>query len=212
MKIVDENIEGYAVSFTSGESRILKKIRKENAERKDIRMLSGFYQGRFLAFLSKIMRPRRILEIGTYLGYSALCLAEGLAEDGKLITIDINAETQQKAKSYWQESEFSDKIEALLGDATQIIPTLDETFDIVFIDADKENYGVYYDLVFPKLKIGGVILADNVLWSGKVLDFMNDEAATALHHFNQKVQSDVRVSNILLTIRDGLMVIRKEKD
>jgi caffeoyl-CoA O-methyltransferase len=211
MRIIDETIEGYAVSFTSGESEILKRIRKENAGRKDIGMLSGFYQGRFLAFISKIMHPRRILEIGTYLGYSALCLAEGLIEDGKLITIDINAEIQQKARAYWQESEFSAKIEALAGDATQIIPTLNEVFDIVFIDADKENYSTYYDLVFPKLRVGGVILADNVLWSGKVLDFASDKDATALHRFNQKVQSDWRTSNILLTIRDGLMLIRKEK-
>jgi predicted O-methyltransferase YrrM len=212
MKIINEDIEGYAVSLTSGESEVLRKIRRENAERKDIGMLSGLYQGRFLAFISKLIHPKRILEIGTYLGYSTLCLAEGLSDDGKIITIDINPETQQKAKSYWQETEYFSKIEALLGNAIQIIPTLNERFDLVFIDADKINYSFYYDLVFPKLRIGGLILADNVLWGGKVLDFMNDADATALHHFNQKVQSDDRVSNILLTIRDGLMLIRKEKD
>ncbi|MCS6873946.1 MAG: O-methyltransferase [Pyrinomonadaceae bacterium] len=210
--IVDRNIEGYATSFTSPESEILKKIRRENAERKDFSMLSGFYQGRILAFLSKLIRPRRILEIGTYLGYSALCLAEGLAEDGKLFTIDIDPTTHEKARHYWAESNFADKIIAITGNALQIIPTLDEVFDLVFIDADKVNYSNYYDAVFSKLKIGGIILADNVLWSGKVLDFTSDEEAAALHKFNQKVQSDTRTFNVLLTVRDGLMMIRKEKE
>lgn len=212
MRIVEENIEGYAVTFTSPESELLKRIRRENADRKDFNMLSGFYQGRILAFLSKLIRPRRILEIGTYLGYSALCLAEGLTSDGKLISIDINEQIQQVAKRYWAESPFSSKLEAISGNALEIIPKLDEIFDIVFIDADKSNYSNYYDLVFPKLRVGGVILADNVLWSGKVLDFKSDEDAFALHRFNEKVQSDSRTTNVLLTVRDGLMMIRKETD
>jgi len=212
MRIVNENIEGYAVSFTSPESELLKKIRKENADRKDFNMLSGFYQGRLLAFISKIMRPRQILEIGTYLGYSALCLAEGLDEHGEIFTIDINQQTQEIAKKYWSESNYFGKIHAILGNALEVIPTIDKTFDIVFIDADKQNYSNYYDLVFPKVRLGGLILADNVLWSGKVLEFMNDADAFALHRFNQKVMSDHRAINILLTVRDGLMMIRKESD
>ncbi len=212
MRIVEKNIEGYAVTFTSPESELLKKIRRENANREDFNMLSGFYQGRILAFLSKLICPRRILEIGTYLGYSALCLAEGLTPDGKIISIDINEQVQQVAKSYWDESPFSSKLTAISGNALEIIPKLDEIFDIVFIDADKPNYSNYYDLVFPKLRVGGVILADNVLWSGKVLDFKSDKNAFALHKFNEKVQSDPRTTNVLLTVRDGLMMIRKERD
>jgi predicted O-methyltransferase YrrM len=147
------------------------------------------------------------------MGYSALCLAEGLEEDGKIITLDVDEETNAIAKEFWAQTVFYSRIESFLGDATKIIPMLDETFDLVFIDADKPNYANYYDLVFPKLRIGGVILADNVLWSGRVLNAENDDANTkALHAFNQKVQADERVSNILLTVRDGLMMVRKERD
>jgi predicted O-methyltransferase YrrM len=177
-------------------------------------MLSGFYQGRLLAMFSKMLEPRRILEIGTYMGYSALCLAEGLSADGKIITLDIQPETNAVAKEFWAKSPFNEKIESFLGDALEIIPTLDEIFDLVFIDADKPNYKHYFDAVFPKLRIGGIILADNVLWSGKVLeaDETDDESTKALHEFNKKVQADERVSNILFAVRDGLMIIRKEKN
>lgn len=213
--MIDEKIQNYAENFTSEESALLGELREKTfGERDDKSMLSGFYQGRLLAMLSKMLAPRRILEIGTYMGYSALCLAEGLNEDGRLITLDIEPETNRIAKSFWARSPLGEKIESRLGAATEIIPALDEIFDLVFIDADKPNYANYFDLVFPKLRRGGIILADNVLWSGKVLDTAsNDDANTlALAEFNRKIQADERVSNVLFAVRDGLMVIRKERD
>jgi len=213
--MIDGKIQDYAEHQTSAESGLLSEIlEKTYGERADKSMLSGFYQGRLLAMFSKMLQPRRILEIGTYMGYSALCLAEGLTGDGKIFTLDIQPETHEIAKSFWAKSDFKDKIDGHLGDALEIIPTLDETFDLVFIDADKPNYKNYYDLIFPKIRIGGIILADNVLWSGRVLDTEtnNDESTIALHEFNEKVQVDERVSNILFAVRDGLMVIRKEKN
>lgn len=213
--MIDEKIQSYAERHTSAESVVLTELlRKTYAERADKSMLSGFYQGRLLAMFSKMLEPRRVLEIGTFMGYSALCLAEGLAEDGKIITLDIEPETVEIAKEFWARTPEYSKIESYLGEATQIIPTLNETFDLVFIDADKPNYANYFDLVFPKLRIGGIILADNVLWSGKVLDTAAnaDENTIALDKFNDKIQTDERVSNILFAVRDGLMVIRKEKE
>ncbi|MET0751736.1 MAG: class I SAM-dependent methyltransferase [Pyrinomonadaceae bacterium] len=212
--MIQAEIQTYAENYTSEENEILRSLRQKTfGERDDKSMLSGFYQGRLLSTLSKIIQPKRVLEVGTYMGYSAMCLAEGLAEDGKIITLDVNEETNAIAKEFWAQTQYYSKIEAYLGDGTQIIPTLNETFDLVFIDADKPNYKNYYDLVFPKLRIGGVILADNVLWSGRVLNAENDDENTqALHEFNKKIQADERVSNILLTVRDGLMMIRKERD
>jgi predicted O-methyltransferase YrrM len=213
--MIDEKIQQYAEQHTSPESHLLTELlQKTHAERADKSMLSGFYQGRLLAMFSKMLEPRRILEIGTYMGYSALCLAEGLADDGKIITIDIQPETNEVAKEFWARTPLYSKIESYLGDALDIIPVLNETFDLVFIDADKPNYANYYDLIFPHLRIGGVILADNVLWSGKVLDTKtnDDESTVALAEFNKKIQADERVSNILFAVRDGLMVIRKERD
>jgi caffeoyl-CoA O-methyltransferase len=215
--MIDEKIQDYAESYTSGESEILQKLREKTfGERSDKAMLSGFYQGRLLAMFSKMIEPKRILEIGTYMGYSALCLAEGLAEDGKIITLDMQPETHEVAKSFWAQSDLNEKIDGRLGDATEIIPTLNETFDLVFIDADKPNYANYYDLVFPKMRVGGFVIADNVLWSGKVLDaeggWTVDESTQALHEYNQKINADERVSNILFAVRDGLMIARKEKE
>lgn len=215
MDIVSSEIQNYAEAHTSHESRLLTELlEKTYSERVDKSMLSGFYQGRLLAMFSKLLAPRRILEIGTYMGYSALCLAEGLQDDGKLITLDIQPETQEIAKEFWARTPFYSKIESYLGDASEIIPMLGETFDLVFIDADKPNYANYYDLIFPHLKVGGIIMADNVLWSGGVLDTKtnNDESTVALDEFNKKVQADERVSNILFAVRDGLMIIRKERD
>jgi caffeoyl-CoA O-methyltransferase len=217
MDIIKPEIQDYAERHSSAESEVLATLREKTfSERNDKSMLSGFYQGRLLAILSKMLRPRRILEIGTYMGYSALCLAEGLTDDGKIITLDVNEETNAIAKEFWAQTEFKDKIEPLLGNALEIIPTLDETFDLVFIDADKQNYFNYYNLVFPKLRIGGIVIADNVLWSGKVLDaeggWTVNESTQALHEFNGKIQADERVSNILFAVRDGLMIARKEKD
>ena len=155
------------------------------------------------------LNPTFILEIGTYTGYSALCLAEGLKNDGKLITIDPNEETNVFAQQYFNKSENKNKIELLEGNAQTIIPTLNHTWDLVFIDADKKNYNVYYDLVINNLKSGGIIIADNVLWSGKVLDEQKDSDTQLIHAFNQKVNNDGRVQNVLLPIRDGLMLIQK---
>lgn len=213
--MIDEKIQNYAEAHTTPEGGLLTELlQKTYSERADKSMLSGFYQGRLLAMFSKMLQPRRILEIGTYMGYSALCLAEGLSADGKLFTLDIQPETHEIAKNFWAKSELNDKIDGRLGNALEIIPTLDETFDLVFIDADKPNYANYFDLIFPKLRIGGIILADNVLWSGKVLDIAenNDESTVALDEFNKKIQADDSVSNILFAVRDGLMVIRKEKN
>ena len=215
MNIVSTEIQDYAENFTSEENEILRGLRrKTDSERNDKQMLSGFYQGRLLSMFSRMIAPRRILEIGTFMGYSALCLAEGLTADGKIITLDIDEETNQIAKEFWAKTEYHDKIESVLGNASEIISTLDETFDLVFIDADKPAYANYYDAVFPKLRIGGVIVADNVLRDGKVLEVetSDDKDTVALHKFNEKIQADERVANILLAVRDGLMVVRKEKD
>ncbi|HEY0458805.1 MAG TPA: O-methyltransferase [Pyrinomonadaceae bacterium] len=213
--MIDEKIQVYAEQHTSAESDLLTELlEKTYRERDDKSMLSGFYQGRLLAMFSKMLNPRRILEIGTYMGYSALCLAEGLTVEGKIITLDMNAETNEIAKEFWARTPLYSKIESYLGNALEIIPMLNETFDLVFIDADKPNYANYYDLILPHLRIGGIILADNVLWSGKVLDTAanNDESTVALAEFSKKIQADERVSNILFAVRDGVMVIRKEKD
>src|SRR5204862_3252356 len=209
--IFTEEIESYAGSFTSDESSVLKELREHcYAHYEDKAMLSGFVQGRVLAMFSKMIRPKVVLEIGTYLGYSALCLAEGLAEDGKVITLDIQEDTNKVARSFVERSEYSKSIEFHLGFAADIIPTLPETFDLVFIDADKPNYSSYYKLVFDKVRPGGFIIADNVLWSGKVLESDQDENTKALREFSQMAQADDRVSNVLLPIRDGLMVISKK--
>ena len=216
MDIISAEIQDYAENFTSDENEILRALRRRtDSERNDKQMLSGFYQGRLLSMFSRIIAPRRILEIGTFMGYSALCLAEGLTADGKIITLDINEETNLTAKEFWAKTEYRNKIESRLGNASEIISNLDEIFDLVFIDADKPNYSNYYDAIFPKIKLGGVIIADNVLRGGKILDVETrggDEDTVALHEFNRKVQSDERVSNLLLAVRDGLMIVRKEKD
>lgn len=204
-------VVAYAESFTSDESDVLRELREE-CERnyEDTSMLSGFVQGRILSMFSRMIRPKVVLEIGTYLGYSALCFAEGLVEGGKVITLDIQEDTNRVARSFVERSKYKDSIEFHLGFATDIIPTLPETFDLVFIDADKPNYSNYYDLVFDKVRPGGFIIADNVLWSGRVLEDEKDESTKALHEFNQKVQADARVSNVLLPVRDGLMVVCKQ--
>ena len=174
-------------------------------------MLSGHLQGRLLSMLSHMIRPKAILEIGTYTGYSAICFAEGLAEGGKLHTIDINDELESLVKKYILKSGFENKIFTHYGDAALIIPTLNEKFDLVFIDADKINYSVYFKLVFDKVRTGGFIIADNVLWSGKILDDSgkSDKDTQALKDFNDMIRNDDRVEKVLVPVRDGLMVVRK---
>ena len=217
MDIVNSDIQNYAEKYTSGESEILSELReKTNNERDDKNMLSGFYQGRLLAMFSQMLNPKRILEIGTFMGYATLCLAEGLTDDGKIITLDIVEETNKIAKSFWAKTNLDEKIEDYLGEATEIIPKLDEMFDLVFIDADKSNYSNYYDLVFPKMRIGGLIIADNVFWSGDVLNAGKgtevSESTQALYDYSEKINKDERVTNILFAVRDGLMISRKERD
>jgi caffeoyl-CoA O-methyltransferase len=210
MDLINESIQHYAEQHTSSEADLLKKIERDtHAKVMMPRMLSGHLQGRVLSMISHMIRPHRILEIGTYTGYSAVCLAEGLQEGGKLITIDINEELEDRVRDYFAASSYNNNIEYKIGNAVEVIPALNETFDLVFIDADKERYSVYFDLVIDKVRNGGFILADNVLWSGKVLDAKPDKDTRAILEFNKKIQDDPRVENVLLPIRDGIMLMRK---
>jgi predicted O-methyltransferase YrrM len=175
-------------------------------------MLSGHFQGRFLSMISQMIKPKYVLEIGTYTGYSAICLAEGLQADGKLITIDVNAELEELVNNHISQANLNNKIKHIIGDASEIINTLDFQFDLVFIDADKPNYPKYYELMINKIQSGSFILIDNVLWSGKVLhqkDLDKDKDTQILHSLNEAIQKDDRVENILLPVRDGLMLVRK---
>ncbi len=211
MEFLPDDIARYVEDHTSPESDLLKRISRDtHAQVLMPRMLSGHVQGRFLAMISQFIKPKFILEIGTYTGYSAICLAEGLAPDGKLITLDVNEELESRVRGYFQQAYLETKVDYRIGDAAKIIPTLDVMFDLVFIDADKENYGLYYDLVFDKVKPGGAILADNVLWSGKVTQTKVDKDTRALIEFNKKVNNDTRVEALLLPLRDGIMMLRKK--
>jgi caffeoyl-CoA O-methyltransferase len=210
MEFLPDDIADYIEAHTADESDLLKKINREtHAKVLKPRMLSGQLQGRYLSMISHLLKPKNILEIGTYTGYSAICLAEGLAEDGKLITIDINEELETRVRDYFEQAGLSKKVEYRIGNALTIIPKLEQQFDLVFIDADKENYSRYYDLIFDKVKVGGVILADNVLWSGKITMSKPDKDTRALLEFNTKVNDDTRVENVLLPVRDGIMMARK---
>jgi caffeoyl-CoA O-methyltransferase len=176
-------------------------------------MLSGHFQGRLLSMLSKMVQPEMILEIGTYTGYSAICLAEGLVEGGKLITIDVNAEREEMVNEYISKAGMDGRIQHIIGDAWNIVKTLPHSYDLIFIDADKPNYLRYYEMAMEKLKPGGYMLLDNILWSGKVVDekeLAKDKDTQLLHAVNQRVQEDERVENILLPVRDGLMLLRKK--
>jgi caffeoyl-CoA O-methyltransferase len=214
MDFIDNKLAAYCEQHTSAEPPLLAKLNRDTYTNVLApRMLSGHIQGRLLSFFSKMIQPRAILEIGTYTGYSALCLAEGLKKGGMLHTIDINEELETRIRKFVRESEYAESITVHIGNAMHIIPTLDTHFDLVFIDADKENYSAYYDLLIEKLPSGAIIIADNVLWSGKVIDaqeLTNDQDTKELDAFNQKVQADIRVENILLPVRDGLMVVRKQ--
>jgi len=214
MEFIAEELDNYVCAHTIKESELLKRINREtHLEVLQPRMLSGHFQGRVLSMFSKMIQPECILEIGTYTGYSALCLAEGLKEKGKLITIDINEELENRVRNYFQSSDFKEQIDYRIGDAIKIIPQITEQFDIVFIDADKMNYINYYEMVFSKVKIGGYIIADNVLWSGKVADeSKNDKETELLRAYNLLIYKDERVENVLFPIRDGLMIARKIKD
>lgn len=212
MDILDPSLSRYAEAHTTPESHLLQQVNREtHAQVLMPRMLSGHLQGRVLSLISHMVRPKSILEIGTYTGYSAICLAEGLREGGKLVTIDINEELEDRVRKYFHAAGLDQVVDYRIGNALEIIPTLTGPFDLVFIDADKENYVRYYDLVFNLVPLGGYILADNVLWSGKVLDEKPDKDTRAIREFNRKVQEDNRVENVLLPVRDGIMIARKIK-
>jgi predicted O-methyltransferase YrrM len=214
MEFIDEDLQHYAEEHTSPESELLRKInRQTHLHVMKPRMLSGHLQGRLLSMFSHMIRPKQVLEIGTYTGYSAICLAEGLQEDGTLHTIDINEELEDIVRGYIADAGLSESIKYYIGNALDIIPTIEATFDLVFIDADKINNANYYDLVIDRVRSGGYIIADNVLWSGKVLEKYRkklDEDTAALLAFNKKVHEDPRVENILLPVRDGLLIARKK--
>ncbi len=199
------------LNYCEPESVLLQKIDRETHLKVLMpRMLSGHYQGRVLSMLSKLVNPRRILEIGTFTGYATLCLAEGLTADGLIYTLDINEELEEMVRANFESSELKPKIKYLLGDAAETVPGLNETFDLVFIDADKKNNGTYYDLVFDKLRPGGLVIVDNVLWSGKVLNSSPDKDTKNITTFNDKIAADNRVEKLILPVRDGLFVIRKK--
>ena len=212
MDFIDPLIEQYALDYTENESSLLNDLnRQTHLNILQPRMLSGHLQGRLLSTFSKALNPQKILEIGTYTGYSALCLAEGLNKNGQIYTIDINKELEEFAQNYFNASPYKNKIHFLIGDAAELIPEMKHTWDIVFIDADKENYSLYFDLVIDKVRKGGWIIADNVLWSGKVTKptLNNDLETASIKAFNKKVNSDKRVSNVLIPVRDGIMLMIK---
>ncbi|MFZ4436601.1 MAG: O-methyltransferase [Flavobacterium psychrophilum] len=211
MHFISEELEDYIEKHSQAEPPLLAQLNKETYQKVLLpRMLSGHFQGRVLSMLSKLIRPKTILEIGTYTGYASLCLCEGMQKDGQLHTIDIKEELVDFQRKYFDKSEWGTQIVQHLGEGTTIIPTLDVKFDLVFIDADKENYLNYYELIVPKMNPGGIILSDNVLWSGKVLEALepNDLSTKILIEYNELLRNDPRVETVLLPIRDGLTVSR----
>jgi len=212
MEFISPELQQYVTEHSSAVSPLLSQIDREtHLEVLQPRMLSGHFQGRVLSMLAQLLKPTAILEIGTYTGYSALCLAEGLTPDGKLITIDVNEELAPRVRGYFEASTYAQQIDYRIGNAAQLIPTLQYTFDLIFIDADKQQYPLYYEQALEKLKPGGFILIDNVLWSGKVLDTQHqDKDSVLLRELNLKISQDVRVEKVLLPIRDGLYLIRKK--
>ena len=211
MHFLSEELENYAAQHTEDEPLLLQELNKRtHLNVLQPRMISGHFQGRFLSLLSKMVRPRTILEIGTYTGYATLCLAEGLHPEGVLHTIDIKEELTDLQREFFNRSGYGSQIVQHLGKAADIIPALDTTFDLVFIDADKQNYAHYFDLVIEKMNRGGIILSDNVLWSGKVVEEVkhNDKHTQALMAYNQKIKDDPRVETVLLPIRDGITLSR----
>ncbi|WP_442787862.1 O-methyltransferase [Flavobacterium suncheonense] len=211
MHFISEALEEYVALHSENEPELLARLNKETHQKiLQPRMLSGHFQGRFLSMMSKLIRPNTILEIGTYTGYAALCLAEGLTENGTLDTIDNNEELYDFQRKYFDESAWGKQIHQHLGNALEIIPTLNKKFDLVFIDADKENYINYFNMIVPMMNKGGLILSDNVLWSGKVLEEVkaNDKSTKVLLEYNEILKNDPRVETVLLPIRDGLTMSR----
>ena len=213
MHFIPENLNDYVVNHSEDEPKLLQELTRETYQKiLQPRMLSGHYQGRVLSMISKLVNPKNILEIGTYTGYSALCLAEGLHENGELHTIDINEELFNFQRKYFDKSRFGKHIFQHLGNALEIIPKLNKTFDLIFIDADKENYPAYLNIIFDKLNTGGIILSDNVLWSGKVIEPVktDDTSTLALIKYNTLLKNDDRLETVVIPIRDGLTISRKK--
>jgi predicted O-methyltransferase YrrM len=213
MEFISKKLDDYVCEHSEHEPQLLYDLNRDtHLSVLRPRMLSGHFQGRVLSMLSHMIKPKNVLEIGTYTGYSALCFAEGLAENGKITTIDKNEELEDFVKGYVSKSEFKNQIKCVIGDAMDLVPSMNERFDLVFIDADKSNYINYYNMVMDKLSIGGYIIIDNVLWSGKVLEDVepNDKDTEVLKELNKMVHKDPRVQEVLLPIRDGLLVIRKK--
>ncbi|SDM73107.1 Predicted O-methyltransferase YrrM [Daejeonella rubra] len=212
MELLSEELTNYLENSCEPENDLLKHINRETYLKVSMpRMLSGHYQGRLLSMISKMISPERILEIGTFTGYATLCLAEGLRENGRIYTIDINMELEDMVRSNFKRSDLDSKIIYQIGDAKEIIPSLNETFDLVFIDADKKNNATYYNMIIDKVRSGGLILVDNVLWSGKVLDQgVSDQKTSFINKFNEMVSADQRVEKLILPVRDGLFLIRKK--
>lgn len=211
MDFLPTELQDYIEHHSAPESDLLKKINREtHLNVLKPRMLSGHLQGRVLSMLTHMIQPKYILEIGTYTGYSALCMAEGLHKEGKLVTIDINEELEPKVRQYFSESGYDQNIEFIVGNAQEIIPTLSYTWDMVFIDADKAAYPDYFEKTLPQIREGGFLIIDNVLWSGKVAKSdKNDKATKSMREFNKLVHDHPEVENVLFPIRDGLMILRK---
>lgn len=212
MDIFNKTLQKYIEDHSSPEDKILSELNREtHLKVLNPRMLSGNFQGKLLEFFSRMIKPESILEIGTYTGYSAICLAKGLTDKGKLITIEKNDEIISYAVKFIKKAGLTDKIEIIAGNALDILPKLNSIFDLVFIDADKKDYALYYDLIFDKVKKGGFIIADNVLWSGKVMEAIlpTDRDTISIQTFNQKIINDGRVEVLILPIRDGLSLMRK---
>ena len=212
MDFMPEEVQKYIEQHTSPETPLLRRLNRETYSKIMMpRMLSGHLQGRILAMFSHMIKPGKILEIGTFTGYSAICLAEGLQPGGKITTIDINEELEDMVRQYFDDAGISGSVDYRIGDAMEIVAKLKDIYDLVFIDADKLNYSNYYDMVIDKVRQGGYIIADNVLWSGKVVSeqVKQDKNTRALEEFNNKVHMDERVENVLLPVRDGLMILRK---
>lgn len=211
MHFISEALEDYVGAHSAAEPGLLQQLNRETHQKMlQPRMLSGHFQGRLLSLFSKLVSPLRVLEVGTYTGYATLCLAEGLRPGGIIDTIDINEELYDFQRKYFDASPWGTQIRQHLGDALTIIPQIEESFDLVFIDADKENYAAYYEMIVPKMNKGGLIISDNVLWSGKVLDAVDekDESTKSLVHYNRMLAQDTRVETLLLPVRDGLTVSR----
>jgi caffeoyl-CoA O-methyltransferase len=209
--MISEELQQLLLKYCEPENELLQHIDRQTHLKVLLpRMLSGHYQGRTLSMISKMIAPKRILEVGTFTGYATLCLAEGLTEDGIIYTLDINAELEDTVRGHFAKSPLNKQINYIIGDAQESLANLSETFDLVFIDADKKNNGTYYNLVFDRVRQGGIIIVDNVLWSGKVLSNAQDKDTKNISNFNDQIVADERVEQLILPVRDGLLVIRKK--